>query len=87
MKGADKKATEICSEFQKCLKVLHLMLDEEASVEEEAYLVNHIDKCMFCFEQYEVEKQIKELLKTKIAKMPVPSDLALNIKSKISQIS
>ncbi|MFT6866622.1 MAG: anti-sigma factor (TIGR02949 family) [Cyclobacteriaceae bacterium] len=87
MNESGKKESELCPEFQKCLKVLYLMLDDEASKEEEAYLTKHVDKCMFCFEQYEVEKQIRELLKTRIAKMPVPADLAINIKNKISQLT
>ena len=36
MKESEKNETGICSEFQKCVKVLYLMLDEEASKEEEA---------------------------------------------------
>lgn len=76
-----------CTEFQKCVKVLYLMLDNEATDEEETYLLNHIDKCMVCFEQYEVEKQIREMLKTKLQKLPVPADLANNIKTKISQLA
>ncbi|MEP4133732.1 MAG: anti-sigma factor [Cyclobacteriaceae bacterium] len=85
MKEVEKPDAGVCSEFKNCLKILHLMLDDEASKDEEAYLTEHIEKCMFCFEQYEVEKQIRELLRTKSAKMTVPADLANLIKSKISQ--
>lgn len=87
MNTSDDKTNGACPEFQKCLKVLYLMLDEEASQEEEAYLMEHVEKCLFCFEQYEVEKQIRDLLKTKIAKMSVPSDLVDSIRSKISQLA
>ncbi|MFY0600288.1 MAG: anti-sigma factor [Cyclobacteriaceae bacterium] len=85
MSSSDKEKNGACAEFKKCLKVLHLLLDDEASKKEEEYLMGHIDKCLFCFEQYEVEKQIRELLRTRLEKMPVPSDLADNIRSKISQ--
>ncbi len=61
------------------------MLDNEASEEEEGYLHTHIEKCMVCFEQYEVEKQIRVLLKTKLDQKPLPSGLAESIKEKISQ--
>ena len=61
------------------------MLDNEASDEEETYLHIHIEKCMVCFEHYEVEKQIRLLLKTKLDKMPLPVGLAESIKEKIAQ--
>lgn len=86
MKEEDKKSST-CSEFNKCLEILYLMLDNEASEEQEDYLNKHFEKCLFCFEQYEVEKQIRELIKTKIAKMPVPAGLATSIKTKIGQFS
>ncbi len=83
-----KETTDIgeksgCKEYDKCLEILHLMLDNEASADEEAYLKSHIDKCMVCFEQYEVEKEIRILIKTKITNQPVPLDLAYQIRSKI----
>ncbi|WP_258103880.1 anti-sigma factor [Marinoscillum sp. MHG1-6] len=87
MKEQAGKDSVGCSEFQKCLTILHLMLDNEASEEEESYLHNHIEKCMVCFEQYQVEKQIRELLRTRMKKLEVPSDLANNIKTKISQLA
>lgn len=87
MKESTKTGRVGCSEFEKCLKILYLMLDNEASQQEEQYLYGHIDNCMVCFEQYEVEKQIRLLLKTKMDQMPLPSGLAENIKEKISQLA
>lgn len=80
-----KKGSSDCSEFQKCLEILYLMLDNEASQEEETYLHRHFDNCRVCFEHYEVEKQIRELLKTKLANQPVPADLAETIRIRVSQ--
>lgn len=72
-----------CKEFNKCMEILELMLDNEASKEEEQYVNTHIDKCLVCFEQYEVEKEIRELIKTKLSNLPVPADLANQIRTQI----
>lgn len=82
---SDKKGTNGCVEFEKCLGILYLMLDNEANQEQENYINTHIENCMVCFEQYEVEKQIRELLKTKLTHQQVPHDLAQSIRSKVFQ--
>ena len=74
-----------CGEYEKCLKILRLMLDNEATQEEEEYLNSHIDSCIICFEQYNLEKEIKELLKTKVDKQKVPGELVTSIRNKIIQ--
>lgn len=72
-----------CGEFDKCLRILNLMLDEEASPEQEDYFYGHIDNCIVCFSHYNVEKQIRKLLRTKLQKRTVPSELVTEIRSKI----
>lgn len=82
----DNHDQSVCSEFKKCMEILHLMLDNEASHEQEHYVNEHIEQCMVCFEHYEVEKHIRELIKTKLANMPVPEGLANQIRTKIQFI-
>lgn len=82
---SDKKGNNGCTEFEECLSILYLMLDNEANQEQEAYINKHIEKCMVCFEQYEVEKQIRQLLQTKLANQEVPRDLAQSIRAKVFQ--
>jgi len=72
-----------CSDFDKCLKILDLILDNEASSDQESFFHAHIEKCMVCFGHYNVEKQIRQLLKTKLNKQPVPVTLATEIRNKI----
>ncbi len=74
-----------CREFEKCLEILNLMLDNEAEESDEKYLMDHIEQCIVCFEQYEVEKQLRLLLKTKLSNKAVPVDLASEIKRKVFQ--
>lgn len=72
-----------CKNFEKCFRILNLILDNEASHEEESFFYGHIEKCMICFGHYNLECQIRQLLKTKIAREPVPSNLFSEIKSNI----
>ncbi len=72
-----------CSDFDKCLRILNLMLDNEATPNQEEFFYGHIEKCMVCFAHYNVEKQIRQLLKTKLNNKEVPSALADEIRGKI----
>ena len=59
------------------------MLDKEASAEQENYVNEHLEGCINCFEHFELEKEIRDLIKTKIANLPVPDGLAKEIRAKI----
>lgn len=72
-----------CSDFDRCLKILNLILDNEATDDQEAFFNAHIEKCMVCFAHYNVERQIRQLLKTKLNHHPVPSALANEIRNRI----
>lgn len=74
-----------CSENSECMKLLQLMLDGEASEEEAKIFNDHIEKCMPCYEYYNLEKTIKEIIQTKIERKAVPGDLVDSIKSKIKE--
>jgi anti-sigma factor (TIGR02949 family) len=80
-----EKIIEICSESEECNKLLQLILDGEASPEEETKFYQHIDKCVYCLNNYELEKSLRQLIKTKIKKQSVPIDLVDSIKMKIQQ--
>lgn len=83
MKG---KQSSDCNEFSKCMEILQLMLDNEASDHQEDYVKEHIENCMLCFEQYEVEKQIRSLIRSKVTNQPVPDGLVDQIRTKIQAI-
>ena len=48
-----------------CMEMLQLILDGEATVEQQAYFKSHMDKCAPCFKSYDLGNTIKELLKTR----------------------
>ena len=68
---------------QECLNLLELITDGEASPEEVKQFRKHIDDCLPCFETYNLEESIKEMLRTKLEKKQVPEDLIQSIKQKI----
>ena len=72
-----------CNDFEKCLKILNLKLDNEASEDQEAFFNTHIGKCMICFAHYNIELQLRRLIKTKVNHRPIPEELAQEIRLKI----
>jgi len=74
-----------CPDFDKYLSVLRMILDNESTKEEEKYLMEHLELCTCCLKEYELEKQVRDLLKTKLKQKSVPSGLANAIKAKILQ--
>lgn len=75
------------SECEKFLSLVNLMLDNEANQQEEEYISSHIEECSPCFKQLELEKQLRETLKSKIAHKEVPSELVDLIKTKIKSLA
>ena len=80
--GLKKKPKSCCKD---CLSVLYSVLDGEANEEEIKSLNEHINGCSPCFQHYHIEKAVKEVVKYRIAKKEIPSDLIDCIKSKLKQ--
>ncbi len=76
-----------CPDIDKYLSIVHSILDNEASKDEEIYLMEHLEQCSCCLKEYELEKQVRTLLKKKLEEKPVPTGLASSIKAKILQSS
>ncbi len=68
-----------------CLEMLQLILDGEATVDQQHYFKNHMDVCMPCFKSYSLDMSIKELLKSRCCGDPVPPGLVDQIKMQIGQ--
>jgi mycothiol system anti-sigma-R factor len=66
-----------------CFKVLHDVIDGEASAEDVKRLEEHIASCGKCYEHYKIDKSVKELVQHKVAKISPPTHLVDGIKSKI----
>lgn len=74
-----------CKDHAKCMEILQLMLDGEASESEKEYYQTHVEKCMPCYKEYNLESAIRKILKTNLEKKEVPADLINCIKSKIRE--
>lgn len=71
-----------------CMKVLDMLdriLDEEANPAERQKFTDHIEKCMPCYEKYNLDKSMKELLRVRCNHSKVPAGLVDSIRLQISQ--
>lgn len=76
---------EDCPDKTECLKMLQLILDGEASEKEkDHFLKHHLEECLPCYKNYNLEVAIRELVKTKCCK-DAPQDLIESIKNKVIQ--
>jgi anti-sigma factor (TIGR02949 family) len=74
-----------CPDHERCLKLLQLVLDNEAPETDRTYYLQHIEKCMPCYRTYNLESEIRKILRSKLEKKRVPTDLAASIRSKIQE--
>jgi len=73
-----------CSEYA---KLIQLVVDNEATKSEEAYLRKHLENCIRCLELFEVDTALKEALKLRLENKEVPTGLAQAIKDKIKELA
>lgn len=74
-----------CQNKRECLEMLQLILDGEASPEQkDHFLKEHLESCMPCYQNYNLEVAIRQLLKTKCSQH-APQDLVDDIKKKVSE--
>jgi anti-sigma factor (TIGR02949 family) len=72
-----------CSDVSKCFQLLESILDGELGEEGKEILKQKLDKCQPCFEHFHLEQVIREVLKTKCTKQPLPETLADSIRQMI----
>lgn len=71
-----------------CMKILEMLDDilaNEASDEEMSKFHDHLEKCLPCYEQYDLDKSVRELLKTRCSNAQVPDGLVESIKLQVSK--
>ncbi|MFY0654181.1 MAG: zf-HC2 domain-containing protein [Cyclobacteriaceae bacterium] len=69
-----------CSEYK---ELIQLVIDDEATKKEEAYLRRHLKMCLQCLDQYKIDQELKEVLRLKLQKLEVPEGLAETIRGKL----
>lgn len=59
------------------------MLDEESTQADKDYVLKHVEGCYQCYDNYNVEKEIRTAVKRKSRNLRVPQDVVKKIKNKI----
>ncbi len=72
-----------CPEEEHCLELVRLMLDEEATEADSLYVTKHIDGCYRCYDNFDLEKTIREAVKSKANNMKVSKEIVRDINEKI----
>ncbi|HSF54437.1 MAG TPA: hypothetical protein VLA71_11825 [Algoriphagus sp.] len=74
-----------CNDVSKCFQLLESILDGELAENGKEVLKEKLAKCQPCFEHFHLEQAIREVLKTKCTKQPVPTELADSIRQMIQE--
>ncbi len=77
---------EPCTDKDRCNEVLQLVIDGEASHEEEDYFYNHILQCLDCSHYYLLEQTIREKLRDNVNKKEAPEDFIRQLRMKIKDL-
>lgn len=71
-----------CSEY---IELIQLVLDDEASTDEDLYLSRHLKICPECLEKLKLDKEVKKAIQLKLENKAVPSTLVDSIKTIINK--
>jgi anti-sigma factor (TIGR02949 family) len=74
-----------CNDVSRCFQLLESILDGDLGENGKDMLKEKLDKCQPCFEHFHLEQAIREVLKTKCTKQPVPTELADSIRQMIQE--
>ena len=78
------KSAKDCDERKLFHEAVNLMLDGEASPEQQRFVMDKIKCCQYSNSKYELEKCLREKLKSLYCCKETPSNLDQNILQKIS---
>jgi predicted anti-sigma-YlaC factor YlaD len=70
---------------QACSDLLQIVIDGQATDLQQQELMQHLEECESCREEYLLSKSIKDSLKIHLKPNYTPSGLANSIQSKISE--
>lgn len=77
--------SEWCDDKEKCTEVLQLIIDGEATREDEDYFNNHIVQCIDCSRYFMLEQSIRDALRNKVNRMRAPEDFIHQLRMKIKK--
>lgn len=68
-----------------CMEMLQLMLDGDATPEQQQQFNAHLDECMPCYKSYNLDVTLKTLIRTKCNGNGATQELIQKIRNQISQ--
>ena len=79
------KMKQNCQNQRECFEMLQMILDGEATAQQkDQFLKEHLEQCMPCYKNYNLEVAIRQLLKTKCTSN-APQELVEDIRRKVIQ--
>ncbi len=84
-KGGRASASAHCGECNEFKDILYLIMDGEATKDQETFFTKHVEDCAPCLDHYNIEKSVLNTIKDKISKKTCPGELIEAIKNKINE--
>ena len=78
-----KNVDSPCTDHDKCINVINLIIDGEANEDEEAFFYSHIQDCLHCSQYYKLEQSIREAIRKKLEIKEAPEDLIQKVRQKV----
>ena len=72
-----------CTDHEKCIHVMNLIIDGEANKDEEAFFYSHIQDCLHCSQYYKMEQSIREAIRKKLEVKEAPEELIKEVRQKV----
>jgi anti-sigma factor (TIGR02949 family) len=82
LKGDVTAANADC---EKVISILEMIIDDEATSEEQSYFYNHLEDCASCFDAHKHQKMLKDFLKLNVKTKDVPVSLISTIKNIVQE--
>ncbi len=70
-----------------CMEMLQLVIDGQATDDQVHYWKAHLGMCQPCYEKYNVDSTIKEMVKSECCCSKIPQDVIEQLSSQIKQIA
>ena len=73
------------ADCEKVINILEMIIDEEATSDEQTYFYKHLEDCATCFDAHKHQKMLKDFLKMNVKRKDVPAGLISTIKNIVQE--
>ena len=73
------------ADCEKVINILEMIIDEEATSDEQTYFYQHLEDCASCFDAHRHQKMLKDFLKMNVKRKDVPASLISTIKNIVQE--